>query len=164
VLEILNTELTTIYAATAGIAQDPTPPPAPAPATTSQSAPLRGHDPLRALDPAHYVSVLTGHAVGRSRKVLCPLHEDRTPSLHVYDDGWYCFGCNRHGHSAYDLAAAVWNLHTRGPDFLELRARLYELFLPGQTPPAPPRAAGANAPSRASPRRPARRAASSEPR
>jgi uncharacterized protein YidB (DUF937 family) len=21
------------------------------------------------------------------------------------DDGWYCFGCKRHGHTAYDLAA-----------------------------------------------------------
>ena len=44
----------------------------------------RSQDPLRALDPALYVSVLTGQPVGRSRKVRCPFHDDRTPSLHVY--------------------------------------------------------------------------------
>ena len=69
----------------------------------------------------------------------CPFHEDRTPSLHAYEnpaDGWYCFGCKRHGHSAYDLASQLWGLDTRGPSFVELRARLYDLFLPGQTPPA----------------------------
>ncbi|MCA1681169.1 MAG: hypothetical protein LC777_20620 [Actinobacteria bacterium] len=76
--------------------------------------------------------------------MTCPFHDDRTPSLHVYEHpekGWYCFGCKRHGHSAYDLAGALWELQTRGTDFLELRARLYELFLPAQTPPAPPRVA-----------------------
>jgi hypothetical protein len=142
VLERLDTELTTVYAATAGISEDPAPPPARAPTATPRPAPApySGPDPLRALQPAHYVSVLTGHVVGRSRKVPCPLHEDRTPSLHVYDDGYFCFGCRVHGHSAYDLAGALWDLQTRGPDFLELRARLYELLLPGQTPPAPPRA------------------------
>jgi hypothetical protein len=34
-----------------------------------------------------------GSRVGRSRKVRCPLHEDRTASLHVYREperGWYC--------------------------------------------------------------------------
>jgi hypothetical protein len=95
----------------------------------------RHEDPLRALDPAHYQ--LTRHTVGRSRKVTCPFHEDRTRSLHVYehpDEGWYCFGSRRYGHSAYDLAGALWHFDTHGPSFLQLRARLYELFLPGQTP------------------------------
>jgi len=108
---------------------------------------------LRALDPDHYVRVLTGQVVGRSRKIRCPFHEDRTPSMHVYEspaDGWYCFGaCKRHGHSVYDLAGAMWGLQTHGADFLELRARLYELFLPGQTPPNPPRRARTPSRSRA---------------
>lgn len=26
-------------------------------------------------------------------KIKCPAHKDRTPSLHVYDDGAYCFVC-----------------------------------------------------------------------
>lgn len=136
VLQRLGLATTTVRAATAGIAHDP------APVRTGPVAPRiarPGQDPLRALDPALYVRVLTGHPVGRSRKVRCPFHEDRTPSLHVYEapeDGWYCFGCKRHGHTVYDLAGAMWNLDTRGPSFVELRARLYELLLPGQTPPA----------------------------
>ncbi|MCA1679675.1 MAG: hypothetical protein LC777_12375, partial [Actinobacteria bacterium] len=31
--------------------------------------------------------------------------------MHVYEhpeQGWHCFGCKRHGHSAYDLAGALW--------------------------------------------------------
>jgi hypothetical protein len=127
---------TTVQAVTAGIASDPVCAPV---LPSAMRIVRRGEDPLRALDPALYVRVLTGQPVGRSRKVRCPLHEDRTPSLHVYEtseDGWYCFGCKRHGHTVYDLAGAMWNLDTLGPSFVELRARLYELLLPGQTPPA----------------------------
>jgi len=147
VLERLEADLTTAAAVTAGIAADPTPPIAAAAKSTSLRPTVRpGQDPLRALDPAHYVSVLTGQVVGRSRKICCPLHhDDNTPSFHVYEDparGWYCFGaCKCHGHSVYDLAGAMWHLQTRGADFVELRRRLYELFLPGQTPPNAPRRA-----------------------
>lgn len=130
ILQHLDEATTTLQAATTGIAHDP----ARARATRRDTVIVRrGQDPLRALDPALYVSVLIGQPVSRSRKVRCPFHEDRTPSLHVYEepeDGWYCFGCKRHGHTVYDLAGAIWNLDTRGPNFLELRARLYELFLP----------------------------------
>jgi len=154
VLERLEADLSTAAAVTAGITADPTPPIAAAAKSTSLRPTVRpGHDPLRALDPTHYVSVLTGQVVGRSRKICCPLHhDDNTPSFHVYEDparGWYCFGCGRHGHSVYDLASAMWHLQTRGADFLELRRRLYELFLPGQTPPNPPRRARTPTGSRA---------------
>jgi hypothetical protein len=44
----------------------------------------RRGDPLRGVDPALYVQRLTDQAVGRSRKVRCPLHDDHVPSLHVY--------------------------------------------------------------------------------
>ena len=30
-------------------------------------------------------------------KIRCPFHADDTPSLHVYDDHYYCFGCGAHG-------------------------------------------------------------------
>jgi hypothetical protein len=83
-------------------------------------------DALRAVPPALYVERLIGRRVGRSRKVRCPFHDDRTPSLHVYEDperGWYCFGCGRGG-SIYDLAALVWRRGTRGEDFLALRREL----------------------------------------
>lgn len=91
---------------------------------------------LTAIEPARYVSVLTGQPVGRTRKIRCPLHDDRTPSLHVYqhpDDGWYCFGCRRGG-SIFDLAAELWlpgpssGLRLRGSRFLEIRQRLLAVF------------------------------------
>jgi hypothetical protein len=139
VLERLTTQLTTLRAVTDDIAADPAAQPprrasTPAPALTTS----RGPDPLRELEPAVYVTALTGQAVGRSRKVSCPFHEDRTPSFHVYeraDQGWYCFGCRRHGQTVYDLASEIWQLQTRGDEFLELRARLYALLLPGIAPP-----------------------------
>ena len=83
-------------------------------------------DPLEAIPPPVYVEQLTGQRVGRSGKVRCPFHEDRTPSLHVYDDpgrGWFCFGCGRGG-SIFDLAAALWERDTRGDAFLKLRREL----------------------------------------
>ena len=84
-------------------------------------------DALRMVAPAVYVRALTGLTAGRDGKVSCPFHgEDRTPSLHVYEDpaaGWYCYGCRRGG-SIFDLGAEVFGLSTRGREFVELRQRL----------------------------------------
>lgn len=88
-------------------------------------------DPLLGLDPAYYVELLTRQAVPRNRKVLCPLHSERVPSLHAYDDparGWFCFGCRRGG-SVYDLASLLWHRSARGDSFLTLRADLQRLLL-----------------------------------
>ena len=30
---------------------------------------------------------------------LCPFHNEKTPSFHVYADGYHCFGCGAHGTS-----------------------------------------------------------------
>ena len=30
-------------------------------------------------------------------KLCCPFHDDRTPSLAIYDDHFHCFGCGAHG-------------------------------------------------------------------
>jgi hypothetical protein len=82
-----------------------------------------GDDPLLGIPPPVYIEGLTGLAPGRDGKVCCPLHEDRTPSLHVYEDpdqGWYCFGCGRGG-TVYDLGAALSGLGTRGEEFRRLR-------------------------------------------
>ena len=147
VLERLTAQRTTLRDILDGIAADPhapprrpsTSPPRPTPAPTSAG---RAPDPLRQLEPAVYVTALTGQTVGRSRKISCPFHVDRTPSFHAFenaDDGWYCFGCRRHGHTVYDLASALWGLDTHGRDFLELRERLYALLLPGVPVPARPR-------------------------
>jgi hypothetical protein len=93
-------------------------------------------DALLGVAPERYVRALTGQDVGRSRKVHCPLHEDSTPSLHVYRDarrGWFCFGCRRGG-SVYDLAAALWHIEPRGSGFAALREGLREVLgLPDQS-------------------------------
>lgn len=89
---------------------------------------LDAGDVLLRVPPAIYVQALTGRELGRDGKASCPLHDDRTPSLHVYSEperGWYCFGCQRGG-TIYDLGAALWGLGTRGDDFRVLRLRLLE--------------------------------------
>jgi DNA primase len=76
-----------------------------------------------------YAARLTGQRVGRSRKVHCPFHDDRTPSLHVYEEperGWFCFGCGVGG-SIYDLASLLWHRDTRGEEFVRLRRELAAL-------------------------------------
>lgn len=105
-------------------------PPEPAPTVHRRSARPRkaraSEDPLLAVPPPVYFERLTGRRVGRSGKVRCPFHDDRTPSLHVYRDparGWYCFGCGRGG-SIYDLAASLWGRGTQGREFVELRREL----------------------------------------
>lgn len=83
-------------------------------------------DVLLTIEPRVYVEALTGRQVGRDGKVRCPLHADRTPSLHVYPDperGWYCFGCGRGG-NIYGFAAELWQVEPRGAGFRELRRRL----------------------------------------
>src|ERR1019366_5105552 len=91
---------------------------------------------LLAIEPVRYVQTLTGRKVPRSRKVSCPFHEDRTPSLHVYPQpaqGWACFGCGRGG-SIYDLAGELWlsgqspDAPLRGRQFIEVRQRLLTMF------------------------------------
>jgi DNA primase len=34
---------------------------------------------------------------GRQWKGCCPFHGEKTPSFHVYDDHYHCFGCGKHG-------------------------------------------------------------------
>lgn len=71
--------------------------------------------------------------IPRHRKVRCPFHGEKTPSLHVYDDSWHCFGCGEHG-DAVDL---VMRLDGVG------RAEAYDRIMgagwtPTAQPPAPP--------------------------
>jgi hypothetical protein len=110
------------------------------PASASHAAlpraagPITTSDPLRLVPPPVYFEQLTGLRVGRSGKLRCLFHDDRSPSLHVYQEpgrGWYCFGCGRGG-SIYDLAALLSGREARGSDFSELRRELEELMLPSQ--------------------------------
>jgi hypothetical protein len=98
--------------------------------TPTRGGALRAADPLRAISPRVYVPRLTGQRTGRSGKIRCPFHDDRTPSLHVYaepDRGWYCYGCGRGG-SSYDLAALLWQRSTKGRAFPALRRDLRALL------------------------------------
>jgi hypothetical protein len=71
------------------------------------------------------VQALTGREPNRAGKVHCPFHEDRHPSLQLYEDGsWYCFGACRRGGTIYDFAAALWSIGTKGRGFIQLRDRL----------------------------------------
>ena len=37
-------------------------------------------------------------------KILCPFHNEKTPSFHIYEDGFYCFGCGVYGDSVSFVA------------------------------------------------------------
>lgn len=38
-----------------------------------------------------------GVEVGRSNMAICPFHHECTPSMKLYEDHYYCFGCQAHG-------------------------------------------------------------------
>jgi DNA primase len=50
---------------------------------------------------------------GRNWKGCCPFHGEKTPSFHVYDDGYHCFGCGAHG----DAISFV--MQTQGSEFID---------------------------------------------
>lgn len=50
-----------------------------------------------------------GMSVNRAGMTKCPFHNDKTPSMKLYDDGYYCFGCLAHG-DVIDLTAALYGL------------------------------------------------------
>jgi CHC2 zinc finger len=79
---------------------------------------------LLAIPSVEYVRVIAGVSPNRAGKIHCPFHDDSEPSLQLYHDGsWYCFAC-RIGGTVYDFAAHLWGEETKGPAFIELRARL----------------------------------------
>ncbi len=72
-------------------------------------------DELRARTP---MAALVGRKVklsraGKSWKGCCPFHSEKSPSFHVYDDGYHCFGCGAHG----DAISFVMN--TSGASFID---------------------------------------------
>ncbi len=42
---------------------------------------------------------------GRDYLGLCPFHNEKSPSFHVYDDHYHCFGCGAHGDAIEFLKA-----------------------------------------------------------
>jgi hypothetical protein len=84
-------------------------------------------DWLRLISPLDYIAELTGIHPNSEGKVQCPFHPDEHPSLHLYENDWYCFGCRRGG-SLVDFAGFLWNLQTRGQEALAMRERLIARF------------------------------------
>ena len=50
-----------------------------------------------------------GLEVKRGSMACCPFHADRTPSMKLNEDYFYCFGCGAHG-DVIDLVAKLFNL------------------------------------------------------
>ena len=50
-----------------------------------------------------------GLEVNRGNMVCYPFHADRTPSMKLNEDYFYCFGCGAHG-DVIDLVAKLFNL------------------------------------------------------
>lgn len=105
-----------------------TPPPEKAPPprkrkrSTVASDGLR--DAIKEVPADEWVLALLDVEVPGSRKIRCPLHEERTASCHVYRDHLHCHGCGAHLY-VFDLAAHLWDRDTRNSDhFKELLQRL----------------------------------------
>ncbi len=122
-VERINVEIYTVEQIVGDLPDPPMPEP---PARRAVGSPAASDDPLADIPPPVYVEALTGLEVRRDGKVVCPIHQDSDPSLHVYptaEEGWYCYGCHRGG-TIYDLAAALWGIEPRGEGFKEVRRRL----------------------------------------
>ena len=50
-----------------------------------------------------------GLKIGQGNMVCCPFHADRTPSMKLDEDYFYCFGCGTSG-DVIDLVAKLFNL------------------------------------------------------
>ena len=50
-----------------------------------------------------------GLKIGQGNMVCCPFHADRTPSMKLNEDYFYCFGCGTSG-DVIDLVAKLFNL------------------------------------------------------
>ena len=51
-----------------------------------------------------------GLPIQQGNMVCCPFHADRTPSMKLNEDYFYCFGCGAHG-DVIDLAARLFGLN-----------------------------------------------------
>ena len=50
-----------------------------------------------------------GLQVGRNNMTCCPFHKDRHPSMKLYDDHFYCFGCGAMG-DVIDFTARLFGI------------------------------------------------------
>ena len=52
---------------------------------------------VKAAIPVRAAAERYGLEVNCSSMVRCPFHEDRTPSMKLYEEHFFCFGCGKHG-------------------------------------------------------------------
>ena len=52
---------------------------------------------VKAAVPVRAAAERYGLEVNYSGMVRCPFHEDHTPSMKLYEDHFFCFGCGKHG-------------------------------------------------------------------
>lgn len=57
---------------------------------------------IRRLVDVRELAARRGFTPNRRGEICCPFHNEKTPSLHLWEDHWYCFGCKRGG-SAIDF-------------------------------------------------------------
>lgn len=50
-----------------------------------------------------------GYRVGGNSMMRCPFHDDRSPSLKLYDDHYHCFGCQATG-DVIDFTAKIFGI------------------------------------------------------
>lgn len=92
------------------------------------SGKIEAHDPEELVDAMplpEWWLLLTGEEVPRNGMVVCPFHDDRSPSCHVKERRFKCYACESRGR-VYDLAAHVWGLDPQR-DFKAVSERLREV-------------------------------------
>ena len=67
-------------------------------------------DNIKAALPMRRAVEFYGFKPNRSGYICCPFHSEKTPSLKIYPDGWWCFGCNSGG-DVIDFVGRVMNLN-----------------------------------------------------
>ena len=72
-----------------------------------------------------------GLEVNRGNMVCCPFHNDRTPSMKLNEDYFYCFGCGAHG-DVIDLVAKLFNLSS----YDAAKKLAYDFWIDPDKPPA----------------------------
>ena len=65
---------------------------------------------VKATVPVRAAAERYGLEVNLGGMVRCPFHEDRTPSMKLYEDHYFCFGCGKHG-DVINLVAELFQSH-----------------------------------------------------
>ncbi len=64
---------------------------------------------VKATVPIRAAAERYGLEVNCAGMVRCPFHEERTPSMKLYEDHYFCFGCGKHG-DVINLVAELFSI------------------------------------------------------